>query len=712
VLSGESLLPGKVHYLVGSDAADWITDVSTYSSARYRSLYEGIDLLVGGRRGALTLDFELAPQVDHENLVIELQGLDPVELGRNGAVRIGNAVRLLAPEIIQQTPEGPVLVSGMFLLFDGNRIAVEPAVRDIDLPMTIRIRLDGNPSPSKRIGSKEEPDLAVAADGDVIVAGRTMPFGPGEAYVTRLNHDQSAVLFTTYFGGSGDDVPSAVAVDASGQVVVVGGTTSGNDFPSAGGLTGFPGGRRDAFIVRISPDGSDLVHSTLLGGQQQDEARDVAIGPDQSVWITGDTEGDFPVVGDAFDPEAGGASDAWLAHLAADGSELLFSSCLGGSGSETGAAVALDDEWNVYVTGTTDSDDFPLLVPLQEEPRSGDQDIFLLKLSSYGEVLYANRIGGPGSEQGKDLEVDGAGSVYVSGWRSGHDFTAGMPATLLERGAVRTGRTDVRTGRIAASRRSGSGDAFIAKVNPEGTAVVWSSPLGGSGEENGRAIALDDDGKVWIAGATGSVDFPVVDARQPARSGDDDAFLSALSPDGSRLLRSTYMGGTGSDAASAIETDGRDVLVLGRSSSSELPGAQVIGSDSDGHSVFLSRVDAHESSVMAAGCPGSINFDNDAGNGLWQELTNWDSDVLPISTDDVCIDGFAVTVSSGNQNAGTLYVSGTSSLALSNGSLTLASSSEIQSGFTMTGGTLGGTGALTVAGGFAWSGGDFLARAR
>lgn len=696
VLSGESLLPGKVHYLVGSDAADWITDLSTYSSARYRSLYEGIDLVVGGRRGALTLDFELAPQEDHDNLVIELQGLDPVELGRNGEVKIGNAIRLSAPEIFQQTAEGPVPVSGMFLLFDGNRIAVEPTERDIDLPMTIRIRLDGNRSPSKRIGSKGQPDLAVAADGDVIVAGRTMPFGAGEAYVTRLTHDQSTVLFTTYFGGSGDDLPSAVAVDASGQVVVVGGTTSGNDFPSVGGAIGFSGGRRDAFIVRISPDGSDLVHSTLLGGQQQDEARDVAIGPDQSVWITGDTEGDFPVGGDAFDPEAGGASDAWLAHLAADGSELLFSSCLGGSGSETGAAVALDDEWNVYVTGTTDSDDFPLLVPLQEEPGSGDQDIFLLKLSSYGEVLYANRIGGPGSEQGKDLEVDGAGSVYVSGWRSGHDYTPGMPATLFE-GTARRAR------RIAVSRRSGAGDAFIAKINPEGTAVVWSSPLGGSGEERGRAIALDDDGKVWIAGATGSVDFPVVDARQPARSGDDDAFLSALSPDGSRLVRSTYMGGTGSDSASAIEKAGRDVLVLGRSSSSELPGAQVIGSDSDGHSVFLARIGSSDASPLAAGCPGTINFDNSSGNGQWHESTNWDTDVLPADTDDVCIDGFAVTLSFGTQSAGTLFVSATGGLDItSQATLSLASPSEINGPFSMDNGSLTGTGALTLNGTFDW----------
>jgi len=330
-LSGEDRLPGKVHYLVGSDPADWITDVSTYSSARYRSIYEGIDLVLGGKRGALTLEFELAPEVNHEDLVIELQGLEAVELGSNGEVMIGDAAWLLAPEIAQQTAEGPIAIEGSFLLFNGNRVAIDAVDRNFDLPMSIRITLDGGPSPSRPLGVNEEPALAIAGDGDVIVAGRTIPFGAGEAYVTRLTDDESAVVFTTYFGGSGDDVPAGVAVDASGQVVVVGGTTSGNDFPSAGGVAGATRGRRDAFVVRISRDGSHLVHSALLGGQQHDEARDVAIGPDQSVWITGDSEGDFPVVGNAIDLEAGGPTEAWLAHLSADGSELLFSTYRAGS---------------------------------------------------------------------------------------------------------------------------------------------------------------------------------------------------------------------------------------------------------------------------------------------------------------------------------------------------------------------------------------------
>ena len=686
VLRGQTLLPGKVNYLAGLNPDDWITAVPTWSSVRYGSIYEGIDLVVGGKTGDLYMEFELAPGVNYEDLLIGIHTLLPMELNGQGELRIGNAMRLLAPEINQQTDEGPVPLDGGYLLLDGLRLAVEPARRDIDLPMTIRIGVAGVISTSGPRGSGNEPDLAVGADGDLIVTGQTMPYGSGGAYVTRLTDHEATVSFTTFYGNSGEFLPAAVAVDSEGQAVVVGWTRFGDE--------------ADAFVLGLSADGSRRIHSTLLGGPGEDHARDVLIGPDGSVWVTGETAGGLPMAGDPLDAEAAGGSEAWLAHLSSDGSELLFSTYLGGSGRESGEALALDREGNILVAGTTWSSDFPLLDALQPELGSADSDMFLAKLTPFGELLYSTYIGGPGSEQAWDLAVDQAGAAYLSGRRSGITVPSDSTRGTFNEGIGRRQRALPAAGVDA-------GDAFVLKVDPEGTAVVWSAPIGGSGDERGRAITLDDNGRIWIAGVTGSADFPVVDARQPFRNGEDDAFLSTLSPDGTRLLRSTYLGGSGSDFTSAIGTDGEDVLVLGQSSGTELPGGQVVGSDATGQSVFISRVGSNDAAILAAGCPGTINFDNDAGNGLWQEQTNWDTDMLPTSTDDVCIDGFAVTLPSGLQNAGTLYVSATGSLTVNGGTLTLASASEIHGSFAMGSGTVNGTGALTVNGVFDWTGGFF-----
>ncbi|MGH9703548.1 MAG: beta strand repeat-containing protein, partial [Candidatus Acidiferrales bacterium] len=368
-------------------------------------------------------------------------------------------------------------------------------------------------------GNTEARAIAVNAAGNVYVAGETYaPDFPvrnalqpscslnsaracsGDAFLTKLS-PEGVVIFSTYLGGSGEDGANSIALDAAGNIYLGGATTS-TDFPVSRAQQANSGGNGDGFLAQIAGDGSRLYYATYLGGAAADEIRGIRLDAAGNIYVTGQTHSfDFPVANaiqtncraDVAGKCNGEAFVTKLAAISGGGSSILFSTYLGGSGGDAGNGIALDAQGNIYVTGTTSSADFPVTNALQAAGR-GKSDAFLTKLSADGTTIsFSTYLGGAGTDEGDAVDVDGAGNVFVAGGTQSDDF----PLMNSIQGSCRKD-----------SNGACFENAFVAALDSTGTLLKFSSYFGGTGNQAGRGIALDLRGGVYLAGGTGSTDFP------------------------------------------------------------------------------------------------------------------------------------------------------------------------------------------------------------
>jgi hypothetical protein len=365
--------------------------------------------------------------------------------------------------------------------------------------------------------------------------------------------------YSTYLGGSNLDGGVGIAVDEMGQAYVTGSTLS-TDLPTHHALQPiFGGGFDDAFVVKLSADGTSLVYATYLGGSHEDIGLDIAVDGAGNAYVTGDTESaDFPTH-HALQPTFGGLRDAFVAKLSADGSALVYATYLGGSNNDVGIGIAVDERGQAYVTGSTLSTDFPTRNALQPAcagpPTLGCVDAFVAKLSAEGAVLlYSTYLGGSDTDAGVGIAVDGAGQAHVIG---------------------RTLSTDFPTQNALQPAFGGFIDGFIAKLSAEGAVLLYSTYLGGSDIDQGSGIALDGAGNTLVTGTTDSVDFPTHHALQPTFGGFRDAFVTKLGAEGTAFVYSTYLGGAFIDHGSDIAVDGRgNAYLTGDTDSPNFPTQQ------------------------------------------------------------------------------------------------------------------------------------------
>jgi hypothetical protein len=364
--------------------------------------------------------------------------------------------------------------------------------------------------------------------------------------------------YSTYLGGNGGDSGQAIAVDAFGFAYVTG-VTESSDFPTTlGAFKTTPPGGGNMFVTKLETDGSGLVYSTYLGGDLKDNfesGRGIAVDSSGNAYITGDAgnNGDFPTTPGAFQTApSGGYSDGFVTKLNPDGSTLVYSTYLGGTyhpaaGTTNSYAIAIDSLGYAYVTGKTTSGSFPTTTGAFQTANKcvSCTSAFVTKMKTDGTgLVYSTYLGGSGSPYGGDgaagIAVDSAGSAYVTGTANSTDF----PKTI---GAFRT-------------LNSGFSDAFVTKLKPDGTGLVYSTYLGGSQPDLGEGIGIDSFGSAYVTGYTGSSDFPkTVGAFQTAmRTIYGNAFVTKVKPDGSGLAYSTYLGGYGDTADGVINNPGTD----------------------------------------------------------------------------------------------------------------------------------------------------------
>jgi hypothetical protein len=473
------------------------------------------------------------------------------------------------------------------------------------------------------IGTTTSTDFPTAnAFQPAFPSTKTPETDPFSVFITKINASGSALVFSTYLGGRGPDFGFGIAVDPSGNVYVTGRAGSFN-FPTVNPLQSQrtdccgTSGIGSGFVAKLNPAGSALIYSTYLGGFGEDWGTAIAADAVGSAYVTGTTSSpmledcdvcSFPTTPNALQPHLGAdfANNAFVTKINPDGSAFVFSTYLGGSGGDAGSSIAVDTAGNVYVTGTARSSDFPTANAIQPT-RKGGQNAFVTKINPSGSAfVYSTYLGGSTNDGGGGITADSSGNAYVSGSTSSADFPTVNPlqSTLL-----------------------GPANAFLTKINPSGSAIVYSTFLGGSGSDGASGVAVDHLGNAYIAGSTASTNFPIRNAPQPTFGGGTDAFVAEINPSGNALVYSTFLGGSGDDRAGPIALDSSgNVYVTGGTTSTNFPTANPLqptfggGVEFRGGDAFVTKI----ASTIAAGLtlsgleffPGfPCRFDHDGREG-------------------------------------------------------------------------------------------------
>jgi hypothetical protein len=627
-VKGLEELPGKSNYFIGNDPAKWRTNVTNYAKAKFQAIYPGIDLVYYGNQGQLENDFVLASGADANAIQLSFQGTQNLRIDAQGDLVLyvtGGEVRLHKPIAYQLSPESgswatesPVskqFVTARYVL-TGNRVGFALGEYDGRTPLIIDPML----SYSTYLGgggSDSGAGIAVDAAGNAYVTGQTSstdfpttnPFqgtlgGSSDVFVAKLSSSGSTLLYSTYLGGSSLDSGAGIAVDAAGNAYVTGQTSSTN-FPTQNPFQGTSGGSGDAFVAKLDSSGSTLLYSTYLGGSKSDSGSGIAVDAAGNAYVTGVTSSsNFPTV-NPVQPSLSGFSDAFVAKIdttKSGSASLVYSTYLGGSDAEGGGAVAVDSSGNAYVTGYTQSSNFPKVLPLQASFGGGNcldyyyhffsqpcPDAFLAKLNPAGSALmFSTYLGGNNDDRGAGISVDSSGNSYITG----HTSSGNFPTT---------------TNPIQATLQ-GSGDAFVAKVNATGSTLLYSTYLGGSSDDQGNSIAVDSFGNAYVTGSTSSTDFPTVFPVQVLNSG-SHAFVTKLNPPGSALVYSSYLGGNGFEAGAGVAVDANgNTYVTGNTTSSNYPTVNPLQTSLRGFTdAFVSKI-APVPGPAVATSPATLSF--------------------------------------------------------------------------------------------------------
>ncbi len=624
-IAGTDPLPGKSNYFTGKNPSNWHTDIPHFAKVKYEEIYPGVDLVYYGNQRQLEYDFVVAPGADPHHIALAVDGAEKVYVDSQGDLVLqaaGQEVHWRKPAMYQSLADGWREISGSYVEKANHVIGFAVGPYDASQPLVI----DPVLSFSTPLGGNDNDralGIALDAAGDVYVTGVTSSFGfpttpgafqtqfpsagplvEGEAeggFVTKIKGDGSALVYSTYLAGglpSGvgetatiGDGGSAIAVDSAGNAYVTG-FTFNSGFPVTAGAaqTAFGGGIcdqfntacSDAFVTKLNPTGSGLLYSTFLGGNGADSGISIAVDAGGNAYVTGDTKSiNFPTTAGAFQVGFGGGTEhVFVAKLNSAGSALAYSTYLGGNGVDHSGGIAVDSAGSAYLTGSTNSSTFPVMNAFQPS-LGGGEDAFVTKLSATGSgLIYSTYLGGSDQDKGSGIDLDAAGNAYVTGQTFSGNFPLANPFQAARAGCV--GPDD------------DCNDAFVTKLNAAGTALVYSTYLGGPFGDGGAAIAVDSAGKAFVTGGTGSPDFPTANPTQNAFGGGVDAFVTEFNEAGSTLAFSTLLGGASAEGSSSVAVDGAgNIYVTGHTFSSNFPVAnplQPTRASSDLSDAFVTKI--------------------------------------------------------------------------------------------------------------------------
>ena len=518
---GTELVGGEVNYLHGNDPTAWRTGLRRFGQVVYRELWPGIDLRLRDVAGTLKYEFRVRAGADPSAIQLAYSGAEGLSVDQSGALSIKTAMGVLkdaAPFSYQLVDGVQVPVASTYALKEDTRHGHAYGFT---------------------LGAGYRPDMELVID-------------PGLEY-------------STFLGGSSDDIGNGIKVDGNGNAFIVGTTQSPNFPTTAGALrrTGATQNSLEAFVTKVNATGTALIYSTFIGGSNFEWGRGIAIDAAGSAYITGQTKSsNFPTTGGAFDrtfnvdtcPRCGiDQYDAFVLKLNAAGSALVYSTFLGGFNLDDGMAIAVDGAGNAYVAGETEAVNFPTTANAFDRTINGEFDTFVTKLNATGSALvYSSYLGGSFVEFPSRVAVDAAGNLFITGSTRSINF----PTTA---GAFDT-------------TQNGAFDVFLTKLNAAGSALVFSTFLGGADFDSAGGLAIDAAGNSYVSGGAGSFDFPTTAGAFDTSTDANDAFVAKFNAAGSALVFATFLGGSSSDGASALVLDGAgNIWVTGGTTSTDFP---------------------------------------------------------------------------------------------------------------------------------------------
>ncbi len=584
-ITAGSKLPGHSNYFIGNDCSQWHANVAQYARISRRDAYPGVNMAFYGVQKQLEFDFIVAPGASPAAIRLGVTGANRIATDPSGNLILASSagnVLLHKPVAYQKKDGARQPVEARFVLRAKNQVSFELGNYDRGRELVI----DPSVSYATYLGGTGEDDgnaIAVDGSGNAYITGQTasMNFptttgvfqgsnaGGFDVFVTKISADGKTLDYSTYVGGSGADSGNAIALDASGDAFVAGGTTSMTNFPFTTGAyqKAFGGGNVDGFVFELASSGGSLTYSTFLGGSGSDVALGIALDSSGNAYVVGSTTStNFPM----HNPLASETGGGFVTELNSSGSTLVYSTYLGASPVDFAAAVAVDAAGNAYVTGGTESPTF-VTTPGAFQRNCGtavncngglyDAFVSVIKAGG-GSFVYSTFLGGGAEDQGLGIAVDSAGDAYVTGLTQSSDFPLMNPIQ---------------------AKLGGVQDAFVTELNSAGSALLYSTYLGGSDSDTGSGITVDGSKNAYVTGQTGSPNFPVsTDATQPKLGGENDAFVAEINSSGSALVFSTYLGGSlnentattgggASFAGIAVDSAGDNIYVTGNTNSLDFP---------------------------------------------------------------------------------------------------------------------------------------------
>ncbi len=572
--------PGKSNYFIGNDPAKWRTNVPHYGRVQYHNVWPGVDVAYYGNQRNLEYDFVVSPGADLSHIRLKFVGVQGMYLNRDGDLRLklpGGQLLAKLPNVYQQTSVGRKQVLGHYQILANGEVSFGVDAYDRSSALVIDPVLVYS---TYLGGSGNDVGLGIAVDtaGSAYITGFTdspnfptmnpIPSSQGtgiDAFVTKLNPAGTALVYSTYLGGSQTDDGTAIAVDPNG-VAFLTGWTSSPDFPTVGAIQSTPNvltGEENAFVAQINASGSALVYSLYVGGTGSDFGYGIAIDGNDNAYVVGTTtSADFPN-DEAF--QSTGGPDAFILEVpfgitATTSDFLVFSDVFGGPSGANATGIARDSSGGMYITGGADEGFTP--APLENAYQAnplGSEATFVLKLAIQSDTpiqVYSTYIGGGINDSGLGIAVDSAGNAYVAGITSS--------AELATMNALQT-------------TFNGDASGFAAKLDSTGSTLTYYTYLGGGNGGGGgtgaaNAIAVDANGNAYVVGDTYG-GLPTVSPIQSSESGaSQDAFVTVLSPLGSTAVFSTYLGGSNTDVAYGVALDSNENIYLtGRTNSIDFP---------------------------------------------------------------------------------------------------------------------------------------------
>ena len=607
---------------------EWHTGLRTFRRVVYPNLWPGIDLAYYGVDGALKYEFIVHPGANPDRIRLAYRGAQTVALNPTGQIEVTTPIGGFADDLPiawQDASRGRTAVEAVFRLIPATVGTAKAADHEEGISFgfdlgAYNLSRDLVVDPALLfycgyVGGSETDygfDIGVDATGYAYLTGitasdqNTFPLRSGpdltyngswDAYVAKVDRSGTGLIYAGYIGGAWEDSSTGIAVDSAGSAYVTGSTNSPPaTFPAHVGpdLT-FNGGPHDAFVAKINPAGTDLMYAGYIGGAEDDQGTGIAVDTAGNAYVTGKTSSDqsaFPVFGGPDLTYNGPFSDAFVAKVNSLGTALDYAGYIGGSGDDSGTGIAVDRAGNAYVVGRTNSrqSTFPA-VGGPDLTYNGDEDVFVAKVSQLGTTLsYAGYIGGISYDHGAGVAVDASGNAYVTGW------TYSDQATF-----------PVLGGPDLTHNSYGYPDAFVARINPSGTTLIYAGYIGGADTELSYDIAVDEAGNAVVTGFTDSdqTTFPILDGPDLTYNGNDDVFVTEVNPVGA-LAYAGYIGGAGQDWGRGVAVNGSGTYVTGLTNSSQAtfpviggPDVTFNGRGDGGTDAFVAKVSATKQAIQA-----------------------------------------------------------------------------------------------------------------